>query len=93
MNRTVLKNPHISEKSTRLMNEKNVYTFIVQKDANKIEVRKAVENKYEVEVAKVRMSTTPPKPRRLGRQEGEKKGFKKALVKLKEGENIELLST
>lgn len=93
MSKTVLKNPHISEKSTRLMNEKNVYTFVVQKNANKIEIRKAVEDKYEVEVEKVRISTTPPKPRRLGRQEGEKQGFKKALVKLPEGENIELLST
>lgn len=89
----VIKKPHISEKSTRLMKEESKYTFIVADDANKIEISKAIEEKYNVDVEKVTIVNIPDKKRRLGRIEGVKSGYKKALVKIGEDQNIEILSS
>ena len=89
----VIKKPHISEKSTRLSQEENIYTFVVDKKANKIEIKGAIEDLYDVDVEKVTVVNIPAKKRRLGRIEGVKQGYKKALVKIKEGQNIEILSS
>lgn len=89
----VIKKPHISEKSTRLTEEDNSYTFVVDKDANKIQIAEAVEDKYNVNVEKVTVVKIPAKKRRLGRIEGVKKGYKKAIVKIEEGQSIEILSS
>jgi len=86
----VLKSPHISEKSTDLA-KSNQYIFKVFPKANKTEVKKAIESLYKVEVEKVRIIKIPKKRRRLGRIEGFKKGHKKAIVKIKEGQKIEIL--
>ena len=85
----VLKKPHVSEKSTDLSGE-GFYTFQVDKSAGKREIKEEVERKYKVTVMSVRTINIPPKRRRMGRTEGVKKGYRKAIVKLKKGQNIDL---
>lgn len=87
----VLISPHITEKASLLESE-NKYVFKVRKNANKIQVKRAVEAFYGVKVLSVRIVNIPPKKRRLGRIEGKKKGCKKAIVKIREGEKIQILS-
>ncbi len=86
----VLKSPHVSEKATDLV-AKNQYTFKILPRANKIEVKKAVEGLYNVDVIGVRIINVHRRHRRLGRITGWKKGYKKAIVKVKEGQKIEVL--
>ena len=86
----VLKEPHITEKATFLAQE-NQYVFRVFPDANKTEIKKAIEELYGVEVERVRIVNIPKKRRRLGRIEGWRKGYKKAMVKLKPGQKIEII--
>jgi len=86
----VLKGVHVTEKAGNL-NALNQYVLKVAAKANKIEIKKAVEKMYGVRVDRVMISVMPAKKRRLGRQEGEKSGFKKAIVKLAEGHKIEIM--
>ncbi len=86
----VLKKPHVAEKSTDLI-QKNQYVFEVVPRANKVEIRKAIEDLYGVDVVSVRIINIPRKKRKLGRIEGWRKGYKKAIVKIKEGQKIEVL--
>ena len=86
----VLNIPHITEKATDLTKE-NKYTFKVFPRANKAEVKRAVESVYDVDVISVRIINIPPKKRRLGKNLGQRKGYKKAIVKIKEGQKIEVL--
>ena len=81
--------PHISEKGTYL-SEANKYVFKIHANANKPEIKKSVEGIYGVNVLAVNMINSPKKKRRLGRTEGFKKGFKKAIVTIKEGQKIEI---
>ena len=85
-----IKQPHISEKASYLA-EKDQYTFEIAPHINKNEVRKAVEGIYGVNVLSVNIIRIPSKKRRLGRTEGFRKAFKKAVVKIKEGQKIEIL--
>ena len=85
----VLRMPHITEKSAMLGGE-NKYIFLVGPRANKIEVKKAVEGRYGVSVRNVNILNMPGKERKRGRQIGWKPGFKKAIVKIKEGQTIEI---
>jgi len=86
---SIIREPHISEKATDL-GQLNKYTFKVYANANKLEIKKSVEGIYGVNVLGVNMITIPHKKRRLGRTEGFKKGFIKAVVTIKEGQKIEL---
>jgi large subunit ribosomal protein L23 len=86
----VLKEPHITEKATDLTGN-NQYVFKVFPRANKVETKKAIEELYNVDVLKVRIINVPPKPKRLGKTEGERSSYKKAIVRIKEGQKIELL--
>ncbi|HJN62060.1 MAG TPA: 50S ribosomal protein L23 [Candidatus Parcubacteria bacterium] len=86
----ILKQPHITEKATDLAG-KNKYVFRVWPNANKIEIKRAVQNLYGVGVLNVRIVNIPPKKRKLGKIEGQRKGYKKAIVKVKEGQKIELM--
>jgi len=86
----ILLSPHISEKALRMQN-KGRYTFRVAKKANKIEVRKAVHNLYNVDVKSVNIINVPRKKRSIRRQEGYKAGYKKAIVTLEEGQSIDEL--
>ena len=86
----ILREPHITEKATEL-SEAGQYIFKVWPNVNKIQIRKAVEQIYGVDVANVRTINIPSKKRRLGRTEGKKKGYKKAIVSVKKGQKIEIL--
>lgn len=86
----ILKEPHVSEKATDLT-KKDWYAFKVYPEANKVEIKKAVEELYGVDVISVRIINIPKKKRRLGRIEGWRKGYKKAAVRLKAGQKIEVL--
>ncbi len=86
----ILKTPHITEKATDLT-KKNQYVFKIFPRANKVEIKKAVENLYGVDVISVRVINISPKKRRLGRISGWKSGYRKAIVRIKEGQKIEVL--
>lgn len=82
--------PHITEKATVLAGARK-YVFKVKKQANKIEIKKAIRELYGVNVADVNIINIPRRPRRMGRSEGYKSGYKKAIVTLAEGEKIEVM--
>ncbi len=85
----IVKGPHISEKGN-ILGEKNKYAFKVYDRSNKLEIKKSIEGIYGVDVLAVNIITIPAKKRRLGKTEGFKKGYKKALVTIKEGQKIEV---
>lgn len=87
----VLKSPHVTEKSSYLAG-KNKYVFEVAGNANKIEIKKAIEKLYKVKVDGVNILNMPSKKRRVGRSIGTKSGFKKAVVTLPKGEKIDILA-
>ena len=86
----ILKTPHVTEKSTDLVG-KNQYVFKVWSRANKVGIKKTIEDLYGVNVISVKIIKVPAKRRRLGRISGWRKGYKKAIVKIKEGQKIEVL--
>lgn len=90
---SILKRPHITEQANALMAQ-GVYTFIVDKKANKIEIRKAVEKMYSVKVESVNTINVLGKPKvkyyRSRFVAGHKPSYKKALVKIKAGDTIEI---
>lgn len=85
----VLKKPVITEKSWDLVTE-NKYSFWVNPDANKIEIKNAVESAFKVTVLDVRTMNVKGKEKRMGRFVGRTKDRKKAIVTLKEGDKIEV---
>ncbi len=85
----VIKEPHITEKSNLQKEAYNQVTFKVHKDANKIEIRRAVEELLKVKVVDVKVMNVRGKRRRMGRNVGKRPDWKKAIVKLAPGENIE----
>jgi len=80
--------PIITEKSSALA-ELNKYTFEVHKSANKIQIRKAVEQIFKVKVLSVNTMNVPSKPKRMGAFVGKTRSWKKAIVALPEGQRIE----
>ncbi len=87
-----LKGPHITEKATDLAKQ-NQYVFKVFPRTNKIEIKKAIESLYGVDVISVNIINIPRKQKRLGKIKGFKPGFKKAIIKIKQGQKIETLPT
>jgi large subunit ribosomal protein L23 len=86
----ILLRPVISEKST-LETERNNYTFAVARDANKFEIKAAVEGEFKVTVLDVRVVNVRPKQKRRGRRTmGMVPGWKKAVVTIAAGQKIEL---
>lgn len=81
--------PHITEKSSFLQSQ-NKYTFWVRKSANKVEIKKAVEKLYKVNVIKVNIINPKEKTIRRGFILGRRPVYKKAIVTLKEGQRIEI---
>ena len=81
--------PVITEKSA-IQAEANVYTFKVASSANKIAIKKAIEEAYGVKVVNVNTLNTKSKARRVGRYTGKTKTYKKAIVTLAEGQSIEI---
>jgi len=88
--REIVVRPVVTERSTEMIEDLGAYTFIVARDANKIEIRRAIEELFNVEVASVRTANYPGKWRRAGRTMGRRPGYKKAIVKLAEGEQIDV---
>ena len=84
----ILKRPIINEKSTSLQ-EKFVYTFEVDKGASKQQIKEAVEKAFKVSVIKVNVITMPAKWRGPGRRRSQVSPWKKAIVKIKQGQKIE----
>jgi large subunit ribosomal protein L23 len=82
----IIRRPLITEKSTELRDDKNVIAFEVAKSANKIQVKRAVEAQFKVRVAEVRIANVHGKVRRQGRFVGRRPDWKKAYVRLVEGE-------
>jgi large subunit ribosomal protein L23 len=85
----VLLAPVVSEKSYELL-EQRKYAFRVHPDAHKTQVRQAVEELFNVRVQGVNIVNVQPKPKRRGLIRGQKPGWKKAIVQLREGETIEI---
>ena len=85
-----VKKPHISEKASYL-SEVDQYIFEVSPNYNKHEIKKTIEGLYGVNVLSVNIIRIPAKKRRLGRTEGFRKAYKKAIVKIKNGQKIEIL--
>ena len=88
--RQVVIRPVVTERSTLMADELDAFTFIVAQDANKIEIRRAVEQLFDVKVRSVRTMNYRGKWRRVGRNYGRRPSFKKAIVKLVEGERIDV---
>lgn len=86
----VLKQAHVTEKATDLA-AKDKYVFKVYPTKNKKEIKKAVEDIYGVSVISVNIINIPAKKRRLGKISGWRGGYKKAIVKIKKGQEIELM--
>ena len=88
--RSVILRPVVTERSTALQEDMRTYTFIVAKDANKMEVRNAVQSLFSVRVESVRTANYQGKWRRVGRSVGRKATYKKAVVRLAEGDTIDV---
>jgi len=84
----VILRPIITEKSTLLKEKNREVCFEVDPRANKIEIKRAIEQLFKIKVENVRVQNKRGKRRRVGRNEGRKKDWKKAYVKLKEGEKM-----
>ena len=85
----VLLAPVVSEKSYSLITDRK-YTFRVHEDAHKTQIRQAVEQLFEVQVQSVNIIKVQSKPKRRGMIKGRRPGWKKAIVQLREGYEIEI---
>ena len=85
----ILKKPLVTEKSTKMLAEGNWVAFQVNPQANKIQIKNAVEKVFSVTVTKVNTLVVPGKYRKFGRTVGHTKSWKKAMLRLKEGDKIE----
>ena len=86
----IIKKPIITEKSMILVENDNKYTFSVDKRANKVQIKKAVEELFNVKVVKVNKINTLAKKKRVGQHSGFKPAITKAIVTLAEGSKIEI---
>jgi large subunit ribosomal protein L23 len=86
----VIVRPLVTEKSHDLLDRLGAYTFVVAKEANKIEIAQAVEKQFNVKVSDVRTMRYAGKAKRMGKHAGRKASWKKAVVTLAQGDTIEL---
>lgn len=87
----IIKYPIITDKATRLL-ENNQYSFVVDRYSDKIEIKEAIENLFDVKVIKINSCRLPRKKKRVGRYIGWKPQYKKAIVTLSEGDVINLFT-
>ncbi len=85
----VIKGPIITEKTMNLKEEFNKYTFKVAKEANKIQIKNAVETIFKVKVVQVHTINVLPKRKKVGQHEGYASAYKKAICKLADGNKID----
>lgn len=90
-NSFIIQAPHITEKATDLQ-AKDQYTFRVSLNSNKTEIKKTIERLYNVDVLSVKIIKVPRKRRRVGKVSGWRKGYKKAIIRIGEGQKIEELT-
>ena len=90
--REVIVRPVVTERSMELSTNESdpQYAFIVAKDANKVEIKNAVEKLFKVSVAQVNTMNYRGKARRVGRHLGRRPAYKKAIVRLADGESIDV---
>ena len=86
----VIKEPHITEKANLLKKDSNQISLKVHRKANKVDIRRAVETLFGKEVLEVRTLSMRGKRRRMGRNVGKRSDWKKAIVRLAMGEQIEI---
>jgi len=86
----IVKKPLVTEKGTVMLSEGNWVTFKVHLDANKIEIREAIQKIFTVSVLQVNTQIVRGKRKRFGKSMGQSKSWKKAMVQLKEGDKIEI---
>lgn len=91
--RKIIRKPIITEKGSRLQQFQNKYVFEVDKRANKIEIKKAIQDIFDVEVVSVRTINVRGKAKRMGRYQGKRPDWKKAIVALKEGDAIQFFES
>jgi len=89
----IIKQAIVSEKGTVLKDKENRYVFKVHPDANKIEIKKAVEAAFDVKVLDVKTINMKGKTKRLGRFEGKRSSWKKAIIRIKEGDTIDIFES
>jgi large subunit ribosomal protein L23 len=85
----VIKKPLVTEKTATEKDANNVVAFVVDRDANKIEIKQSVEKLFKVEVTSVKTINVAGKVKRVGKNTGKRSNWKKAYVTLKEGSNID----
>jgi large subunit ribosomal protein L23 len=85
----IIKGPIITEKSNDLLEKENKYTFKVSLDANKVEIKQAIEAIYNVKVVDIATIRVLPKHRRVGKYDGFRSAYKKAICKLADGQKID----
>lgn len=88
--RDIIISPIITEKTMKLTENENRFTFKVAKKANKVSIKKAIEEIFNVKVESVNVVNVKSKTKRVGRYVGETSAYKKAIVKLAEGQDIQL---
>jgi len=86
--RNIIISPIITEKSEKLARDNNMYTFKVSINANKIEIKKAIERIFSVKVLDVNTVRMLGKPKSLGKYNGKRADWKKAIITLREGDRI-----
>ncbi|MDD2580739.1 MAG: 50S ribosomal protein L23 [Desulfuromonadaceae bacterium] len=86
---SVIKKPHVTEKTSLGSDSSNTVAIVVDKAANKIEIKQAVENLFKVKVSDVRTVTVAGKVKRSGKTFGKRSNWKKAYVTLQEGQSID----
>jgi large subunit ribosomal protein L23 len=89
--RDIIVRPLITEKTIQMQDADNKVTFEVAKGANKVEIRQAIEQIFDVKVEKVNVINVLPRKKRMGKYEGKTRSVRKAIVKLAEGSNIDVL--
>ena len=88
----IIKRPLVTEKNTLRANLANEYAFEVKLTANRKQIKEAVEKLFQVKVARVNTLVARKKARKLGKMPGPRRLWKKAIVKLKEGEKFEFVA-
>jgi len=86
---SVIKKPHVTEKTALGSETSNTVSLVVDRDANKIEIKKAVEELFKVGVTDVRTVNVAGKVKRVGKNIGKRSNWKKAYVTIKEGQSID----
>lgn len=86
---SVIKKPHVTEKTSLASDTSNTVAVVVDKAANKIEIKQAIENLFKVKVAAVRTVNVAGKVKRAGKTYGKRSNWKKAYITLQDGQSID----